>query len=106
MVVVVLGIVALVWVFGRDEGGPSYRGPANDPVTALCRSASDQGSAACAASFFACREGRAKIVEDAQLPRTARPREIAIAYVHDAWSDWDAAVRDAAQRGCRKGLAG
>lgn len=102
---VVLAAVALVWVLGRDDEPSPFTGPAaGDPVAALCRSASEQGSSACATAYFACRETRARIVEDAALPRTARPRQIVAAYVKGDWSDWDAGVQDAARRGCGRGL--
>ncbi|WP_026911051.1 hypothetical protein [Patulibacter minatonensis] len=105
--IVLVVAVVLVLVLGRDDEPSPFRGPTtDDPVAALCRSASDRSSSACTSAYFACRGHRGRIVRDAELPVRTSDREVVAAYVQSDWSAWEGPVRDAAQRGCRAGLRG
>jgi hypothetical protein len=104
MIAAVVAVV-LVLVLTHDDEPSRFTGPpAGDPVTALCRSASDEVSSACQTAFFACKGHRGEITADADLPRGTRLRAVVAAYVASDWSEWDGPVRDAAGRGCRAGL--
>lgn len=101
----VIAVVVLVFVVRGDDDGPTFAGPAaGDPVSALCRSVSVDERSVCETAYFDCRSRRTEILDDASLPRTARPRRIAVAYVTKGWSDWDPPAQRAAELGCRGGL--